>query len=197
MRFGRLKVIKREPSPSRVRWRCRCACGRRCVVLALSLRKGTTSSCGCLQVESARRANTTHGMSQTGEHRIWAAMKSRCTNRRLRQWKNYGGRGIRVCQEWMDSFEAFLLYVGPRPSALHTIDRIDNDCGYEPGNVRWSTRTEQQRNKTNSHLITFRGETMCLSEWSKRLGMGGTLRQRLFRGWTVEAAFTIPLGGRR
>jgi hypothetical protein len=115
--------------------------------MGTSLRSGKSQSCGCAVREISVRTNTVHGMSYTAEHRLWSSMKERCYNPRRKDYVNYGGRGITVCERWRDSFAAFYEDVGPRPSPNLSIDRIDNDGNYEPGNVRWATRSEQNKNR--------------------------------------------------
>jgi len=115
-------------------------------------------------------------------------------NPRSSSFRNWGGRGIRVCDAWRDSFEAFLRDVGPRPSKAHSIDRYPNNDGhYEPGNVRWATPREQQSNKRSAHPLTFQGETLSVMDWARRLGMPQpTLANRIRRGWSTERALTTP-----
>jgi hypothetical protein len=133
-----------------------------------------------------------HGQSighiRSTEYVAWVAMKQRCAAN-----DRYRGRGIAVCKEWADSFLAFLAHVGPRPSASHSLDRIDNDKGYEPGNVRWATLDVQNRNKRTNVMLEFRGRTQCLTDWAAELGIAfNTLAGRLERNWPVEKAFTMP-----
>jgi len=136
--------------------------------------------------------NQTHGMSSSPEYRAWRTMISRCKNPNASAYKNYGGRGISVCQRWVESFENFLSDMGRRPSGL-SIDRINNDGNYEPGNCRWATRTEQARNSRMAKPLTFRGETMCFSAWAERTGIHWlTLYKRIKRGWSVEKALVTP-----
>jgi hypothetical protein len=139
--------------------------------------------------------HTTHGMTETPEFRAWAAIKSRCYNENVTGYPDWGGRGITMCDEWRDSFETFIAYVGKRPSPKHSIDRYpNNDGNYEPGNVRWATRVEQCNNRRSSRFIEFKGQTFTLTQWADKLGFKeGTLTMRFKRGWTVEAAFTTPL----
>jgi len=118
-------------------------------------------------------------------------MKERCANPNHLHYKSYGGRGIRVCDAWQ-SFVVFASDVGQPPSERHSLDRIDNHGGYEPCNVRWATSSEQRRNTRVNHLLTLNGETHCITEWAERLGLGKTtIRERLRRGWTIEAALHV------
>ena len=134
--------------------------------------------------------NTTHGLHKTRENAIWREMKQRCSNPKHKKYPQYGGRGIKVCPEW-ESFERFYADMGPRPSDSHSIDRIDNDGDYELANCRWSTRSEQQRNKRNNRLMTHQGKTQPLSVWAKEIGINqNTLRYRIQAGWSDERALT-------
>jgi hypothetical protein len=122
-------------------------------------------------------------------------MIQRCTNPNVPCHSNYGARGIAVCPRWRESFAAFLADMGRRPSSEHSIDRINNDGNYEPGNCRWATEDEQRRNRRVSHFITVDGESATLSEWAIRFRIGkSTIRERLKRGWTPKQAITVPVG---
>lgn len=128
---------------------------------------------------------------------VWRAMIDRCYNKKNRMYRNYGGRGIRVCDAWRDSVETFLKDVGPKPSPEHSIDRYpNNDGNYEPSNIRWATRSEQQYNrrpKKITRFVTFHGETLPLREWARRIDMSFfALSDRLNKGWSVEDALTRP-----
>lgn len=140
-----------------------------------------------------RHGNARRGQ-ETPEFNTWCQMLGRCSKEHHPQWHNYGGRGIVVCERWKQ-FACFLEDMGPRPSRKHSLDRIDNTRGYEPGNCRWATMAEQQRNRRNNNKITWRGETLCLTDWARRLGLSRTgLFNRLYRtGLTVEEAFTRGL----
>jgi len=196
-RFGRLSVLKEMPvfvdsaGRRRRKFQCRCDCCNVTIVHLVSLRSGASKSCGCLQKERHADALTKHGMWQSPEYNIWIGMKSRCANPTDPVFHRYGGRGINVCDRWRESFAAFFADMGPRPSPDHSIDRIDNAKGYSPGNCRWATRKEQNRNRRDNRLLTFGGQTLCLAEWAEKTGIHyNTLHGRLSRGYTVEQALT-------
>ena len=152
-RFGRLTAVQMLglDQHHKTRWLCRCDCGGETITTITTLRRGSSQSCGCFQRERAGDANRTHGASRLEiEYRTWSSMIRRCHNPNTKDFKNYGGRGIKVCPEWRASYPAFLTHVGRRPSPGHSIDRINNDGDYCPGNVRWVTRAEQMRNKRPS-----------------------------------------------
>ena len=195
-RFGRLTVVSREGSDKNrsATWRCVCECGTGTIVTAGNLRSGHTLSCGCLAREATSRRMTTHGMRKTRTHKSWTGMKDRCTNPKVRNYKNYGARGVTVCQRWMDSFEAFLSDVGECPEGM-SIDRIDSCGNYEPGNCRWATPLTQGRNTRRNRILSHDGLSMCVSEWVEKTGIPSTtIRNRIDElGWSVERALTEPL----
>lgn len=135
-----------------------------------------------------------HGMAKTPEHNAWCLMKARCHNLNHPRYTEWGGRGIVVCEEWRYDFVAFYRYLGPKPSPLHSVDRIDNEKSYEPGNVRWATKQEQAANRpTWCNYLTYRGARKTLSEWARELGIAReSLRGRLKYGWSIEKALTTP-----
>lgn len=140
-----------------------------------------------------RRIYERHGLSRTPEYRIWNAMITRCTNPKHPQWADYGGRGIRVHDSWLHSFETFINDVGRRPDATMTLDRIDNDGNYEPSNVRWATRKQNSRNRRNNRLLVYNGQQQTMSEWATEYGMSfSTLHHRIERGMSIEDALTKP-----
>lgn len=197
-RFGRLLVTGRElpTRPGGSRWHCQCDCGKAHVVSVYSLRNGATRSCGCLMNETRRKHGGKH--EYTAEYRIWHGIKRRCNCPASINYLHYGARGIRMCPEWSGSFGAFLKSVGTRPSPLHSIDRINVDRGYEPGNVQWSDRVTQARNRTDNVRIEYAGETLTMAGWTERLGVpSGMIAGRIYRGWHPEDAVSVPKGGKR
>jgi hypothetical protein len=201
-RFGRWTVVG-SAERSRTgfkRWTCRCECGVERIVWQSVLLNGTSSSCGCYARERARE-NSTHGATvgykPTAEWRVWNGMKRRCYDKKEPAYRNYGGRGITVCVRWLNDFAAFLADVGPRPPSdgkrPFTIERIDNNGNYEPGNVRWATWSEQCRNRRTSRMVTLNGETKSLLTWCEELSRDYDLvAGRLQKGWSVERAFNAP-----
>ena len=144
--YGRWRVLGPAPKRGQRQARVRCECGVEQDVRLSHLKSGASTSCGCY----SRELNTKHGLSESPEYAIWVAMKQRCENESYPDFGNYGGRGIAVCSEWSASFAAFYRDVGPRPSPELSIDRIDNNGNYELGNVRWATRSQQQKNRRRS-----------------------------------------------
>lgn len=137
------------------------------------------------------------GAARTSEYESWAAMLARCHSPSHRWFSRYGGRGIVVCEEWRRSYPAFLAYMGRKPTPRHSIDRIDNDGNYEPGNVRWADDVEQQANRRNTIWVTIDGTTKTLSEWARGAGLSkSVIEQRYVRGWT-GAALLQPAQPRR
>jgi hypothetical protein len=156
-KYGFLTIVKEiEPKYDKrnkiVRiFTCACDCGRYTDVRLYSLRQGNTKSCGCysidVQKENAIKRNTTHNLSKTSIYKTWRSMKHRCFNSNNKYYKHYGGRGITVCERWLESFINFYNDMGPKPTPLHSIDRIDVNGNYDPSNCKWSTSSEQQKNK--------------------------------------------------
>lgn len=202
-RFGRLLCLSQvilEGKERQSAWLCRCDCGVEKVVPAKNLLGGDCRSCGCFHRDSAAerssRLKKTHGMSGTVEFTILSSIKQRCCNPKDAAYKNYGGRGITVCDRWLDKKKGLLNFVedmGKRPSPLHSIDRINNDGPYSPENCRWATRQQQARNRKSSRFLTCNGVTKLMCEWVDETGLSHALiRHRLRNGWTVEEALLTP-----
>lgn len=153
MQFGKLVALRfaGRNKNKRVLWLCNCVCGRTAIVSAHSLLGGVTKSCGCARYEKLIQRNLRHGDSKrnnvSSEYQVWADMIKRCTNPKRKDYPQYGGRGIAVCDKWIHSYEAFIADVGRRPSSELTLDRINNDGNYEPTNVRWATKKQQAANR--------------------------------------------------
>jgi|SRR6478752_562102 len=173
--FERLSVIAfAGVKGEKTMWLCRCKCGKEIRVAGVSLRAGKTKSCGCYKVDGIRERSLKHGHqtqdNNSAEYRIWRHMKSRCYNPNVERYPNYGGRGVIVCERWLNSFENFYADMGPRPTASHSIDRFpDVNGNYEPSNCRWATTTEQSRNTTQNNWLEYNGERLILSDWAIRL----------------------------
>jgi hypothetical protein len=183
-RFGRLVVLSYagKDKYNGAIWLCRCDCGIAKSIARRQLQSGDTVSCGCYHrekvAEIGRLSKTTHGMSRSPTHVVWTHIISRCTNPKNRAWKNYGGRGIAVCDRWRNSFEAFIADMGEKPSGM-TIERVDNDRGYEPENCVWLKPSLQNRNRRTTKL-----SLEAAAEVRKRLAGGETLD-------SVAAAFSV------
>lgn len=199
--FGKLTVICRGPdrinkSGKSVRWKCLCECGVETLVDGRHLKNGHTKSCGCEKQISAQKMGkqqATHNRYPTRLYHIWNGLKMRCQNKNNDRFSAYGGRGITVCAEWAGSFETFrdwALANGYRDDL--SIDRIDVNGNYCPGNCRWATIVEQNNNKRNNRFITLCGSTKTVAEWSRAVGIAsGTIIARLRKGWgEYEAVFT-------
>lgn len=191
-RFGRLVAIKLLPKRrgTRTVWLCQCDCGSVHEAMTTNLDKGATKSCGCLNLDNLRSKNgCPSGMSGTPTYRSWRAMLFRCSN--PKSGRRYCARGIKVDQRWK-RFDNFLADMGERPLGT-SIDRIDNNGNYEPGNCRWADRYEQGRNRDTSRLITFNGKTQNVTDWARELGLNrNMLYKQLDKGVPVVQALTSP-----
>ena len=196
-RFGRLLVLDESVKRinNRPSWNCVCDCGNNTVVNGSQLNKGRTKSCGCLRLDSVermRKANTTHGMTNTSEFHIWDAMKQRCSNSKKSSYKHYGARGIKVCDRWLESFENFYADMGERPEGC-SLDRIDNDGDYSPENCRWATAEEQGNNRRTNRSVSYEGVEYTISELARHVGIPMYLLwSRIVKyGWDVEKAVSM------
>lgn len=172
LRFNRLLVVASagKNKHGKLQWECVCDCGNKTITLGVYLRNGDTKSCGCLAATFIGEKRFKHGKSRKNntEYEIWKGMNARCYNPNHIGFKNYGGRGIIVCDEWRTNFNKFLNDMGFRPSKRHSLDRFPNINGnYEPANCRWATDEQQRRNKRNNRYYTFKGITLILEDWSK------------------------------
>lgn len=189
-KFGKWTVIQFAHMKHSSYWLCRCECGNESVVLGSALKNGRSSCCS-----DCNPGNTKHGMKGTPEYKTWLWMKRRCNSptQAIKDYPFYGGRGIKVCERWENSFDAFYNDMGKRPSKKHTLDRIDNDGPYSPENCRWVTRKKQANNRRNNVNITFSGQTMTVAQWARVIGISeNTLRSRLYHNWPIERALTEP-----
>lgn len=196
-RFGRLIAVSFNPGSF---WKCQCDCGAVARVYRGKLQSGHTKSCGCLSSELSAERKLTHGHSRrisvARTYNIWRGMKRRCDNKAVRSYARYGGRGIRVCERWLD-YQNFLADMGEVPSQTHSIERNNNDGNYEPGNCRWATPAEQNRNTRQNINITIDGKTMCAADWAIQFGLSAkTIRARIARGWSGVDAVLRPSGAK-
>ena len=197
-RFGKLLVLERAENQTsqsgqpKTRWKCKCDCGNTIVVTAQSLKRGSTRSCGC-------KVSVQQGLSHTRQYTIWQQMVNRCQNTQSQAYIDYGGRGIKVCDEWRGENGFINFYNWATKNGYRddlTIDRINNDGNYEPSNCRWITMKEQQNNRRNNHFLEFSGQVHTIAEWSDITGINpGTIRTRLKLGWPIEDVLTKKVSG--
>lgn len=183
--YGRLTILSLSYDPDTKKYTslCKCSCGNIREFNFACIRNGTTTSCGCYLNEIRGKASIKHSMSKSKEHKAWKHIKERCFNPNSKFYYNYGGRGISMCDRWKNSFENFLADMGYAPSSKHSIDRIDVNGNYEPGNCRWATDKQQGQNKRITYYITYGGRTKSTCEWENLLGLRrGRLRAAYKRG---------------
>lgn len=203
---GRLYVTGRGPAivqnngRKRVQWVCVCECGNELLVEAGNLNSGHTKSCGCLSEDACAVVGGLHdhGMTGSREFQSWSGAKGRCYNPDSQQYKNYGGRGITMHPDWIDNFQEFYDHIGPCPAGL-TLDRMDNNKGYIPGNVRWATSVEQIRNRRVSIVVEYKGRTEHLAVFAEEVGLPyTTVYERVVRqGWSIEKSLTTKIRKRK
>lgn len=198
-KYGRLTVVRTWRSTPHTYAECVCDCGQKWTGRTYNLQRGTSKSCGCLvaEVSTARlKALAKHGLTETKEHATWCRMRSRCNSQSNPSYKDYGGRGIKIAERWND-FENFLADMGKAPSPGASIDRIDNNKGYEPGNCRWTDTRTQNRNYRRNVMLTIDGETKCVMDWAADAGIShNTIRLRLKAGRSARDAVFAPLWSR-
>lgn len=196
--YARLTVISYSHTKpgGKVHWVCKCSCGKTTIVRSDQLKDGNTTSCGCRQKETLLLRET-HSEAfkgkKTHEYRAYHNMKARCLNKNHKHYHNYGGRGIIICDRWLESYANFLTDVGRAPGDDFSLDRINNDLNYEPGNCKWSTFSEQQNNKRTCRYLTFFGERKTLTQWAKTCGIDPrTLHYRAVNNWPCDRFFLKP-----
>lgn len=200
--FADLTVTSHVPSQfgKPGKWLCRCICGQERLNSTHMLNSGRAKSCGCTKYKRIGDKKRTHGHStslgNSRTYRIWTNMKTRCLNPKASNFSWYGGRGIGIDRQWVESFDAFLRDMGEAPSGL-TLDRVDGDGNYCRSNCRWASQRQQQNNKSNNRLLNIRGETVTLTEASRRCGIGvSAIWDRLSKGWSHEQAVGLTDRGR-
>lgn len=196
--WGKLTVLRREGKTfdGKATWVCACQCGNQVVLSGKNIRNGNNKSCGCLKAEtmlSIRQDRVTHGHAgkkKSPQYQSWGCMIARCTNQNNTGYADYGGRGIKVCDRWL-SFENFLEDMGDRPEGT-SLDRIDNNGNYEPGNCRWVSSEIQARNHRRNINLTFNGITRTLVDWAKEIGISAPALKRRLKLWDIKTALTTP-----
>lgn len=199
-RFGRLTAICRIERPITAKygtyWRCNCECGNIIVARADQLTHKIKVCCGCSHKPRAQ----THGMAKTPEYKAWKAMKTRCFNEAFKSFEHYGGRGIKISERWLQSFENFYEDMGPRPTPTHSIDRINGNGNYEPENCRWATKSQQSYNRKCAKKVVFQGREMSLEAAiieSKTTLSGALIRHRMLTGWSADDALLRDKRGKK
>lgn len=203
-KFGRWTVLSlHEVRKSIPRWVCRCECGVERVVVGANLQIGHSKSCGCYQSDVTAKRNATHNASYSPLYVLWAGIKARCFDPNHVGFKDYGARGITICERWLTGnndltgFECFRADMGERPTAKHTVERKDNNAGYSPDNCIWETRKVQSRNQRGNHFVVVDGERMCLVDALAKRGLGiGTFYYRTSHGWSEDRALNEPVNTR-
>jgi hypothetical protein len=193
-KFGMLLVIERlENSKSnKTVYRCLCDCGKTKDVLSINLKEEQTISCGCIRKsKNPNYKKVARSLNYIKEYRAWKGIRARCYNNKNKKYLSYGGRGIIVCDRWIDSYKNFLQDMGICPDESKSIERIDNNGNYEPSNCRWATIDEQANNRRTNVFITYNNETLTLAQWGKKIGVSGsTIAHRLKIGWSIEKTLT-------
>lgn len=197
--FGMLTLVRfvEKNKHGQAKWFCRCECGKEKIIAGYHLTQGKIKSCGCLRSIVGKQTKTTHGKSGTRAHTSWMKMRQRCTDSNCTGYENYGGRGIKVDPAF-DTFEGFLQHIGECPAG-YSLDRIDYNGDYAPGNVRWADRKTQNRNRQTNVIVEYKGERKTVSEWAEVIGLDfSTLYQRLFTyHWDIERSLTTSADNKR
>ena len=183
-KYNRLTAIKfSHKAKTNQHWLFKCDCGNEKIISVSYVKSGATKSCGCLRKNNGRKI--IHGKTGTKIYKCWCSMKRRCLDKNRKDYKHYGGRGITVCHKWL-KFINFYKDMGEKPKGL-TLDRIDNNGDYCKENCRWATRKEQQNNRRDNYLITYKGKTQTINQWAERLGISrGVIFWRIKKGWSIK-----------
>lgn len=196
--FGKLKVICEEGKTTNgaILWKCQCECGNYRTITLGNLRSGHTKSCGCMSAEATKKALTTHGYGRKGfeppEYTTWLHIKGRCYNKKNKAYMRYGGRGIEVCESWLESFSNFYEDMGNRPSDKHSLDRFpDNDGNYCKENCRWATINEQSRNKRNNRWFEHGDVRMVMADWAKKFDIANAKLYGLLKKGSFDEVYNL------
>jgi len=173
-----------------------CECGNTKTLCISLVNNNKTISCGCVHTKNASLLNRTHGLSNIPEYRVWAGMIQRCYNPNNKEYHNYGGRGIDICEAWRNNFVNFARDMGPRPDKYHSIERLNNNLGYNPSNCVWANIEQQSKNKQQSRKITFNGKTKNISDWAKEIGISATYLSVRLEKHPIELALTAKKSNR-
>ena len=197
-KFGELTVIQRAENDikGRTQWLCQCDCGKQKIIRGSSLTSGNTKSCGCLSIEKLKKMSITHKMAKTRLYKIWANIKTRCLNPKYSRFCDYGGRGIKVCNEWKNNFKAFYDWaIANGYKEDLTIDRINVNGNYEPENCRWVTPKINSSNKRNNFIFKYNNKEQCLKSWAEELNIDYILlyNRIIKRKWNFEKAIKTPI----
>lgn len=195
-KYNYLTIIKFSHYKSNYRyWLCRCDCGVEKSIREDLIVKNKTISCGCYNIIKIKKTNTKHGLWSHRLHNVWSSIKTRCYNKKSHAYKNYGGRGITMCDEWKNNFKSFYDWAMSNGYQDNlTIDRINNNGNYEPLNCRWVDMKTQSNNKRNNKMITYKNETLSVSEMARKYDITvDRLSKRLYAGWSVQKAIETPV----
>ena len=193
MRFGKLLVLEpiKKSYETKYHWLCVCDCGKEKIIMSSNLIRGISTTCGCGKIKIGE-VTTKHGMTNTRMFKIWSGIRKRCTNQKCESYKHYGGRGIKISEKW-NNFIDFYNDMKEGYADDLSLDRIDHNGNYEPGNCRWATSKTQNRNRRNNNVITFNNESKTLAEWSELSGNNYTvINYRIKKGWDTERAIFSP-----
>lgn len=193
-KFNKLLVLEysHQDKNKKSMFKCQCDCGKIGIFRGTEVKNNHTKSCGCLRDEK----HTKHGYYKTAEYRAYIDMKKRCYNPKNKHYKDYGERGIFVCDYWLgeDGFEHFIKDIGEKPKGKYSLGRINNEKGYYPENCRWETDIEQNRNLRSNLLLTYKGETKCVSEWCEIYNINkSTFKHRYRSGWSINKIIETPV----